>query len=161
MNVEVIPVKRELLSVRVDHRLTIEQMVEAGNYGDASPYINGINFPVSGKGVEIVDVVPFHFNRIITSREVITEMKKDDSCLPKDFVVSIGEFLSVGRFFPDLQEEFSVICLGTSRAHRGVIGIPYLSRCKRHGRILGYKYAEDIFSPSCIFLGVAKRRKVL
>ena len=70
-----------LINLTVDYAKTIEQAVADGNYDCASKHITTKNFPFAfplnmiGKKVEVF-VNEFHFNRLISSKDAISEMEK-------------------------------------------------------------------------------------
>ena len=143
--------ERTLLTFEIDFRRSIEQMVKAGNYGEASPTINGKNFFIHGKGVRTIQVVLFHFTAAIKAQRVIAEMKRDDQ-YPSE-PAGIEGLLAVGERFPDLQRDFRIFALGCSDISFDYCVSPYLGWHERHGRILGYLAAENFFSNGCVFLG--------
>lgn len=139
--------------LNIDYTKTIEQAIADGNYDWKNDNITAQHFPVSpemiGKKAE-VSAKLFHFNRDISSDDVISEMDKA-GYRP----ATLMELLVLGFLFPELQRQFPIVALG-SRWHGagGYRGVPYLFvRGRRELDLTSRGFADDWLAP-CRFLGV-------
>ncbi len=113
---------RPSYEVIVNRDLSRAESIEAGKYDWVNSDITQEHFPVKGSGKQNVNIVLFHFNRTITSDEVIAEMEKA-GYRPAD----IDELLGLGVVNPDLQKEFPIVGLGSVwRGPGGSRRVPYL-----------------------------------
>lgn len=101
----------ESVMLVIDHSRTLQEMINAGNYDWSNNNIIVKNFPISlemtEKKVE-VSAKLFHFNRVISSENAISEMDKA-GYRPATLV----ELLALGEAQPELQRQFSIIALGS------------------------------------------------
>ncbi|MFA5644582.1 MAG: hypothetical protein WC928_03610 [Patescibacteria group bacterium] len=131
----------ESITLVVDYSRTLQEMINAGNYGWSNKEITAKNFPISpemtGKKVE-VSAKLFHFNRDSNNETSIFEMDKD-GYRP----ATLAELLVLGETQPDLQSQFPIIALG-SILHDvdGGRSVPCL-------RVVNYKREVDL----CLCLG--------
>ena len=95
----------------IDYSRTVQEMINAGNYGWTNNNITEKHFPLptelNGKKVSVLTKL-FHFNRLISSNDAIAEMDKvgyRPATLP--------ELLALGETHPEIQKEFSVVALGS------------------------------------------------
>lgn len=95
--------------VAVDYTKTIDEMVSAGHYDWKNDDINSKNFSVSGEGVVNVNLELIHLNKMISSEDVLAYLEKN-GMRP----ATIAELLAFGATHPEVQREFSIICLGSS-----------------------------------------------
>lgn len=97
--------------LNIDYTKTLEQAITDGNYDWKNPGITAQHFPVSpemiGKKAE-VSAKSFHFNRDISSDDVISEMDKA-GYRP----ATLMELLVLGFLFPELQRQFPIVALGS------------------------------------------------
>jgi len=96
--------------VKVNYSMSIEKMVQLGNYDIVHPNINSKNFPTVGRGEAIVEMCLFQFDRVIgiSSMDVFREM---DNLNYR--AAEIHELLAFGVGHPDIQREASIIALGS------------------------------------------------
>ena len=92
--------------VTVDYGKSLAEMIAAGNYDWVNEDITQDHFPIKGSGQEEKEVVLFHFDKVMTSEQAITDMDKA-GFRP----VLIEEFLALGAQQPELQKKFPIICL--------------------------------------------------
>ena len=110
--------------VVVNYTHTLAEMIKAGKYDYANSDINAKNFPVSGAGTRETEIALFHFNKNMSSGQVIAEMEKAGYRPAK-----IEELLALAEFHPELQREFPIIALGSVwRSPVGDLNVPYLNR---------------------------------
>ena len=113
---------RQTFRVVVDYTQTLKQMVSAGNYDLVNEDITQDHFPIKGSGQEEKEVVLFHFDKVMTSEQAITDMDKA-GFRP----VLIEEFLALGAQQPELQKKFPIVCLGSVwRNSDGCRLVPFL-----------------------------------
>ncbi len=94
--------------VMVDYRLPFENMIAVGNYSWSSSEINAMHFPFTGKRRIRSTMTLVLFDEYMESKEVIralNEMKLRAARLP--------EFLAFGARYPDLQNKFPIVGLGS------------------------------------------------
>lgn len=138
----------------IDYTKTVEQVIADSNYDWKNDDITAQHFPVSpemiGKKAE-VSAKLFHFNRGISSDDVISEMDKA-GYRP----ATLMELLVLGFLFPELQRQFPIVALGSVWHDAGDYRlVPYLD-------VYGYKRELDLswfgrdWDAPCRFLGVRK-----
>jgi hypothetical protein len=102
----------DIFTVLVDETKTVENLFLEGKFksGSWSSAFNSKNFPCpSDGGISEKEVVLFHFEKDMTSDEVIAEMDKH-YCRP----ATIQEFLSLVVAQPNIHKlGFSIITLGS------------------------------------------------
>lgn len=138
----------------IDYSRTLQEMINAGNYGWTNSNITEKNFPISlemtGKKVE-VSAKLFHFNREISSEDAISEMDKA-GYRP----ATLAEILALGEAQPKLQRQFPIIALGSVwRRADGNRDVPSLN-VDGSGRRLYLDWFDGDWSADCRFLAVRK-----
>lgn len=95
----------------VDYTKTLDQAIAEGNYDVKDCDINDKNFPIPikmlGEKVEVYSKL-FHFDNRLSSEEIISKMS-DAGYRP----ATLMELLVLGFLFPELQNQFSIIALGS------------------------------------------------
>lgn len=142
------------IKLTVDYTKTIEQAIADGKYDWKDSDITAKNFPISpemiGKKSD-VSAKLFHFNRDISSDDVISEMDKS-GYRP----ATLMELLVLGILFPELQRQFPIVALG-SIWHDGFDyrHVPYLNvfGSRRGLNLCGFDGGWDAHDR---FLGVRK-----
>ena len=94
--------------VTVNYNRTIEELVKAGRYHWQNSDITSQNFPSSRKGKAQVLIQLVHFDRDITSDEVLKALDKQ-GLRP----VTLPELLAFGAKYPDKQCAFPIVALGS------------------------------------------------
>lgn len=142
------------IKLTIDYTKTVEQAVTDGDYDWKNGDINAKNFPVSpemvGKKAE-VSAKLFHFNRDISSEDVVSEMDKA-GYRP----ATLMELLVLGFLFPKLQRQFPIVALGSVwRDGDDDRWVPclYVGNSRR-GLNLGW--LDSNWDACCRFLGVRK-----
>jgi len=148
------PAKSKRISFIVDYTKTVDQAIADGEYGWKNSDITAKHFPISpemiGTKVEISGKL-FHFNRGMSSEDVIKEMDKD-GYRP----AVLMEALALAAAYPELQRKFPIIALGSVRhGSDGFRWVPCL-RVDGRSRRLSLDYFDDDWNASCHFLGVRK-----
>jgi len=142
---------RKVFSVVVDYSRSLVQMIKAGNYNWVNSNITEKNFPIQGEGRQKTEVALFHFNKNMTSEQVIAEMDKQGYCPAR-----IEELLAFGESQPDLQRQFSIIALGSIwRFRDGGRYVPVLYEDVRERR-LDLVYFDGAWDPGYHFVGLRK-----
>ncbi len=98
----------EVYRTVVDYSQTFDQMVAVGDYGWESEHAVSANWPISGEGEVEHEMVLLHFNRTMTSDEVLTYMKQEGLKSAK-----VEDLLAFGAAHPETQREFPIVELGT------------------------------------------------
>ncbi len=109
--------------ILVDYTQTLEAMIAAGRYDWANSDITAKRFPVEGEGKVTKKAKLYHFNRSMTSEEVIRELDKQGKR-----PATIEELLAFGAQHPEIQRQFPVVALGSSAEVGGCRYVAYLRR---------------------------------
>ncbi|OHB05781.1 MAG: hypothetical protein A3A26_01655 [Candidatus Zambryskibacteria bacterium RIFCSPLOWO2_01_FULL_47_14] len=132
----------------IDLGQPLRTMIVAGKYDWESDGITEDKFPVSDVGKKRFRNKLFHFNRDISSEDVIAEIVKAGFA-PGDHIHG----LAFGATFPREQQKLPIGCLGSCahvRGSRRVVGLyGYAS-----GRFLRLRVEGDIWHSFWRFLGV-------
>jgi len=151
------------IKLSIDYTKTVEQVIADGNYNRENSDVTSKNFPISPEMIEKkveVSTKLFHFNRNISSEDVISEMD-EAGYRPANLM----ELLVLGASFPELQGQFSTpelqgrfstIALG-SVWHDAYDGrhVPYLD-VNGSRRELDLDHFDGAWSVYCRFFGVRK-----
>lgn len=76
-------------------------MIATGHYNHTNPDINDRNFPLQGEGEVPLDLILVHFNRDITSKDAIAELKQM-GLRP----ATLPELLALGEKYPEEQRQY-------------------------------------------------------
>ena len=143
--------QRPTFKVTVNYGQTLKEMIEKGKFNWVNDNINSKNFPIEGKGQVETEVVLFHFNKTITSEEVIKEMEKEGYC-----PANIAELLALAEKEPDLQRQFPIASLGSVwRGPSGFHDVSCLSR-SISARYLNLYWFEDSWNDDWRFAALRK-----
>lgn len=139
------------VKVVVDYNLSLAEMISAGKYDWVNKNITQENFPIEGKGKVEKEITLFHFNKLMTSEQVIAEMEKAGYRPAK-----IEEFLALGAQYPKLQKKFHIIGLGSLWINPGgVREVPCLHwSAVKHN--LNLHWFENSWNEYCRFAAVCK-----
>jgi hypothetical protein len=138
-------------NVIVDYNRSFQQMIQTGNYDLVNNDITAEHFPVIGQGKEEKTITLFHFNRTISSEDVISEMEKQGFEPAK-----IEDLLALGEKYPDLQKQFPIAALGSVwRAPGDYRRVPCL-RWPDVKRSLNLHWREDVWSARWRFVALRK-----
>lgn len=107
-SVETKSIDTDVFRLTVDYGQSLEQMIATGQYDWKNSDITAKRFPIDGKGIVELEARYFHFDRNISSEDVIEEMKKAGFEPAK-----IEHVLSHGKTFPEEQRKFPIIGLGS------------------------------------------------
>lgn len=117
--------------VMVNYNLSVKKAIKAGNYDWTNDDITSENFPTKRSGEAEVDIELVHFNRDMSTEEVLAEFDKR-GLEPAE----LHELLKIGEKYPNLQREFPIVALGSvRRSPYGSRYYPYLS-CDNSERTL-------------------------
>jgi hypothetical protein len=138
-------------TVTIDYGMTVEQMVEAGNYDWNNRDINSRNFPAKGDGAVETTLELVHLNKVARTAEVEAYLKANGLR-----AATLAELLAFGAKYPEIQLEFPVVALGSSwfdpLSDRYV---PYLFR-RGSERTLSLVWRGYDWIVDCRFLAVRK-----
>jgi hypothetical protein len=99
----------------------LEAMIAAGKYDWMNSDITAARFPVKGTGIKKFRNKSFHFDRDISSKDVVAAMKQ------KGFESATHVHgLAFGAAFPDEQRKYPIACLGSSAQVYGRRVVVYL-----------------------------------
>ena len=147
----IISKSRQTFRVAVDYTQTLKQMISAGKYDWVNGDITQDHFPIKGNGKKEEEVVLFHFDKVMTSEQAITEMDKT-GFRP----ATIEELLALGAQQPELQKQFPIVALGSVwRRPSGSRDVPCLSWIGRQRR-LDLDWFEGAWDGGCRFAAVCK-----
>ena len=142
--------------IPVDHSLTLEQMIAAGNYDWRNEDISSNHFAVAGEGRSEYESKLFHFEGGISSPEAEKRIRTADVGHPW-LPARIEHLLAFGAKHPEEQRKHPIVGLGSvgDPSFFGQCNVPYLYR-----RITGRSLHLDWWStqwPSLYrFLAVRK-----
>ena len=137
-------------SVTVNYDLSVESMVAHGKYDWKDDNITTKNFPTTRKGEANLVLELVHFNKALTSEEVLKELDKR-GLRPAE----LHELLAFGEKYPDIQRQLPVIALGSVWQYwDGDRYVPYL----RDGgeRDLDLYWIDYGWGEDCRFAAVRK-----
>ncbi|OGD67124.1 hypothetical protein A2442_01870 [Candidatus Campbellbacteria bacterium RIFOXYC2_FULL_35_25] len=138
-------------TILVDETKTVEELVVEGNYDWSDSNVTSKNFPRSEEGTkDKKEVALFHFNKTMTSEDVIAEMKKD-GYRP----ATIFELLALGVTQPELQRGFPIIALGSDCTFDGSRHVAYLYE-SAGGRNLHLLWLDNDWNDYCRFVGLRR-----
>ena len=139
----------------VDYGMSLDEMIAAGNYDWKNDDLNAKQFPIVGKGkVEFEDTI-FHFDRDISSEDVVKEIIATDSKNPWE-PGKTENILAYGAKNPEEQRKFLIVGLGSVGEVRGYRSVPYLFRSDSRRR-LDLLWWDGDWGASCRFLAVRKK----
>jgi len=98
-----------VLSIVVDYSMTLGQMIAAGSYDWVNDEITPERFPVKGTGKISLKPELVHFKSNIFSEKVLEELDKM-GLRPGTH----KELLAFGATYPNMQNKFPVVALGSS-----------------------------------------------
>ena len=140
---------KNIFRVTVDYSRSLAEMIGAGKYDWVNFDITAEHFPITGTGKAEVNLVLVHFNRAMSTNEVLDDFKKRGLRPAK-----IEELLALGERYPDLQREFPIVALGSAFENpRGRRYCPFLWRVGAE-RGLDLRLLERGWSGSFRFLAV-------
>lgn len=146
--------KKNEINLIVDYSRTVQEMINAGNYGWTNSDITEKHFPlpteINGKQVSVSTKL-FHFYLSISSKDAIAEMDKA-GYRP----ATLTELLALGEAYPELQKEFPIVALGSVwRDGGGDRRVPVL-RFSDYRRKLFLNWFDGDWPDDYRFLGVRK-----
>lgn len=141
----------ETYPLNVDYDQKIEDAVADGKYDYKNDDITSKNFPTSRKGSADIVLHLVHFNRNISSDDVILELDKL-GLRPAE----THEELAFGAAHPDIQRQFPIVALGSVWQDRdGDRYVPCLFRVGSE-RSLYLDWFGNGWSADCRFAAVPK-----
>lgn len=109
MNTNTISNITHTFTITIDETKMVEELTIEGKYNWSNSYITSENFPRPEDGTKAEkNIVLFHFEKEMTSEQVIAEMEKE-GYRP----ATTHELLALGIAEPKLQSEFPIIALGS------------------------------------------------
>ena len=116
--------EKTIFSISVNYDLSVESLVAQGKYDWKSSYITSKNFSTTRKGEATLNLELVPLNQVLTSEEVIAELKKQ-GLRPAE----LHELLAFGAKYPDEQRKYPIVALGSVwRYWDGYRHVPYLWR---------------------------------
>lgn len=147
----IVSANRQTFKIMVDYGKTLAEMVAAGKYDWVDSDITAEHFPVQGEGKKEKEVAFFHFNRTITSDQVISEMDKA-GYRP----ATIEELLVIGASQPELQRQFPIVAIGSVlRLSCGLRRVPCLDWDGLE-RDLDFHWFKNDWRDACRFVALRK-----
>ena len=126
----------------------LQRLIATGKYDWINPGITQKNFPVPENFVLGEDPKVFHFNRGISSEDVIKEMDKEGYSL-----AMIWDLLDYGAKNPEEQRKYPIVGLGSVGEVDGDRDVPFLGRHDSE-RGLDLTWWDFDWLARCRFLGV-------
>lgn len=143
----------DTFKVVVDYSKSLAEMIRLGKYDWANDDINDKHFPIQGAGQHEAELVLVHFNKDITTKEVLAHLSSNDLK-----AAEIEHLLVFGTIYPEIQKEFPVVALGSVWVLGGGFrDCPYLSFVGGGRELgLGWRGDDDQWGGGCRFLAVRK-----
>lgn len=139
----------EVVRLFVDYTQPLSELIKSCNFDWINSDITEKHFPTAKRPNQEVEFKMFHFNRYITSDQVIQEMDEEEY-RPAE----LPELLAYAKSNPDEQRKYPIVGLGSVwRNFRGSRYVPCLWR-DSCGRGLDWYGSE--WHERCRFLGVRK-----
>ena len=107
-------IERPTFTLVIDYDQSLADMINACQLDWHNPDINDRNFPIKGQGKKEVIIELFHFKKVMISKEVVAEIKKQDFKPAK-----LEELLALSQKEPELQSKIPHCCLGFCLAASG------------------------------------------
>ncbi len=142
----------DVFILKISANLFLSDRIALGKYGWVNSNINEKNFPTTAEKDYEVEYKVFHFDRFVSSDDVIVEMEKE-GFKP----ANILELLKLGEVEPDFQREFPIVALDSAwRSADGDHDVPFLNYDGgERGLSLGWCGRRG-WNGRCRFLGVRK-----
>lgn len=135
----------------LDYGKKWEDMLKEGAFDWVNDNITKEHFPIEGKDAKNVVVEALHFDKVISTADVLKEMEKR-----KLKPAKLEHILALAKHFPDLQREYPIIELESAWVDPD--GSRYVASLDRSGskRELGlnWGYPDDEWREYCRFLAV-------
>ena len=112
---------RGSFSIHIDYSQSLADMIKAGKYDWKNDDITEKRFPLKGKGSVEHTVHLLHYDRVMTSVDVITAMD-----VAGQEPALIEDLLAFGAKYPEEQRKYPIIALGSSAGVRGSRRVPCL-----------------------------------
>lgn len=119
----IVAAPRDRYSVTVNYDQSLKDMIAAGRYDYVNADITAKNFPINARGKTEVAIELVHFDRRMTSEEVLSEFDKRGLR-----AAILFEGLAFAAANPDLQRQFPIVFLGSVRDWLGYRDVPCLGR---------------------------------
>lgn len=140
----------EVLTIPVNRDRTIAEGVAVGKYDWVNDDIADKNFPRSGSGNELTEIILVHFDKSMSTDGVLKEFEKR-SLRPAD----LQELLAIGEHCPDKQRAFPIIALASVWRPDGSRRVPCLGGSDS-ARGLRLDWIDDDWSDFFRFAAVRK-----
>ncbi|MEJ0053462.1 MAG: hypothetical protein WDN10_01905 [bacterium] len=148
--------KTENRQITVDSTQSHEKMIAAGHYDWVNDAITATAFPVQGKTKRVETMVIVSFNRSISSKTAVDEMRAH-SLRP----ANLEECLAYGAALAKNRRDFDLgpptywtVCLGQSAQVGGDRYVPILWRGVGGRWGLGLRYWDGVWGSGNLFLAV-------
>ncbi len=113
-----------MFPISVDYSQSLADMIKAGKYDWTNSEMTEKKFPLKGDGVVERTLMLCHFDRMMTSEQVI-EANQVGGVEP----ATIEDLLAFGAMYPEAQRKYPIIALGSSALVRGGRFVPCLGGC--------------------------------
>lgn len=139
-----------IFTILVDYSQSLAQMISSGKYDWVNSDITEEHFPTGKAGGKAeFHLELLHFNKVMFSDQVLTEMKKR-SLRP----ATLSELLAFGEKYPEEQRKYPIVALGSVWRHwGGRRRVPFLCSYA-DGRGLGLRWFGYGWVGGCRFLAV-------
>lgn len=140
-----------IFHIRVNYNLRLEVAIKAGNYDWENDYIDDNNFPPKRSGSAKLDIRLIHFNKDMSSEDVLKELDKM-GLRP----IELPELLAFGVAYPDEQRKYPVVALGSFLRDGGIDGDVACLSGDAGERALGLDFFDGGWYADCRFAAVSK-----
>ncbi len=140
------------LELTVDHRKSVEEMLQAGGYNYTNENITDAHFPHLREGVEAVTIDLVKFDRAGTTAE------RERQLAAFGDLAEMDDMLATGVQHPDEQRKYPIVFLGSAWVHPSGRDVGYLSG-GADDRYCSLSWGDPVrlWDPSFVF--AVRRRK--
>lgn len=143
----------ETYTVTIGGYKSLEEAINAGNYGYYSPDIISEHFSLSEGDEKNVEVALIHRDKLEQSQLLIDEFVTSGEYRN----ITTEETLALGAQYPELQRKFPIIALGTVAQIDGAWRVLVLHECSGERRLI-LDWSADTWIQDCHFAFVRKNK---
>ena len=143
--------------ITIDYGMSFQNMIAAGHYDRTNGKITARRFPIVGRGIVKLQAKLYHFDRRISSEQVVKRLTCTDVWEP----AKIEHLLAFAATNPDEQRNYPIIALGSIARvylHRRVpfVDVDNTQRDAKSERALELIWWSGYWLEHCRFLAVRK-----
>lgn len=139
----------EVLEVMVDFRLSVSEMIAAGQFGWVNPQIAEVRCPIAGAGVAKAVLELVYRGQYVKSQEVIGEFSRRN-LQPARF----EHLLALAAQYPELQQQFPIAILTSDWEGKDGSRYVFCIGQGARGRYLSFREFDRLWRGYWRFLGL-------